>query len=303
MHFQKVSLMIVAAFLVACGSAPDLPTATGAPPTEIPSPTPRPSETLTPTPQLTPTQAPSPTLGIGSGRTSPVDGLEMLYIPAGPFLMGFAGGYPDEGPEHTVDLASYWIDKTEITNVAYGLCVQAGACKPPARKSSNGIDDYFGNPAYADFPVIFVSWTDANAYCAWAGGRLPTEAEWEKAARGTDGRMYPWGNTPPDATRANFGDNKWDVVAVGQYPAGASPYGVFDMAGNVWEWTADWYSPDYYSQSPASSPTGPETGTKRVLRGGSWNFDMPGLRTSYRLAKSPDFVYPDTGFRCVGPAE
>ncbi len=302
MRFRKGSLLVVATFLAACGSAPVLPTGTSAPPTVIPSSTPRPTETLTPAAQFTPTQTPSPTLGIDSERTSPSDGLEMLYVPAGPFLMGSAGGYPDEQPEHTVDLSAFWIDRTEVTNGAYGLCVQAGACKPPSRKSSNGIDNYFGNPDYAAFPVIFVSWTAADTYCAWMGGRLPPEAEWEKAARGTDGRVYPWGDAPPDATRANFGDNKWDVVAVGQYPAGASPYGLLDMAGNVWEWTGDWYGLDYYKQSPASNPSGPDTGTRRVLRGGSWNFDTPGLRTTYRLSKAPDFVYADTGFRCVLPA-
>jgi serine/threonine-protein kinase len=225
----------------------------------------------------------------------------MVYVPAGSFQMGYAGGYPDEQPEHNVTLDAFWIDKTEITNRSYGSCVQASACKPPSRRTSNGIDDYYGNAQYEDYPVIFVSWSDAQSYCTWAGQRLPTEAEWEKAARGTDGRLYPWGDTAPDESLANFDNHIWDVVAAGSYPAGASPYGALDMAGNVWEWTADWFGSDYYSQSPTQNPTGPETGTKRVLRGGSWNFDAPGSRTSYRFSKDPALASYDIGFRCVLP--
>jgi serine/threonine-protein kinase len=226
----------------------------------------------------------------------------MVYVPAGPFTMGSNSGYPDEGPVHTVTLGAYWIDKIEVPNGAYALCVQAGACKPPAHKTSNGRDVYFGNPDTADYPVIFVNWDDAKTYCEWAGGRLPTEAEWEKAARGTDGRTYPWGNAAPEQDLANFGNNHLDTTADGDYPAGVSPYEALDMAGNVWEWTADWYSAEYYAQSPAENPSGPETGTLKVLRGGSWNFDAPGARTTYRLSKAPTFVSADIGFRCVRPA-
>ena len=270
---------MAALLLTACESAPVPSTVTAVPPTEIPSITASPTITLTPTVEFTLTETSTSTPGIGSTLTSTIDGMIMVYVPAGSFQMGYAGGYPDEQPEHTVALDAFWIDKTEITNRSYGLCVQASACKPPSRRTSNGIDDYYGNAQYEDYPVIFVSWTDAQSYCTWAGQRLPTEAEWEKAARGTDGRLYPWGNTPPDKNLANFDDNIWDVVAAGSYPAGASPYGALDMAGNVWEWTADWFGSDYYSQSPTQNPTGPETGTKRVLRGGSWNFDAPGSRT------------------------
>jgi eukaryotic-like serine/threonine-protein kinase len=301
-----INILVILLMVAACGSAPILPTNTASntaiPPVEIPSFTIAPTDTLTPSAEVSPTATISPTPGIGSSMASTLDQLVMVYVPAGPFQMGYNGGYPDELPVHTVTLSAFWIDKTEVPNGTYELCVQAGACKAPAHSTSNGIDNYYANPDYADYPVIFASWTAAQAYCTWAGGRLPTEAEWEKAARGTDGRIYPWGDAAPDKTLANFGDNLWDVVATGNYPAGASLYGALDMAGNVWEWTADWYGADYYSQSPAENPTGPETGTKRVLRGGSWNFDSPGLRTTYRFSKDPAFVYSDTGFRCVQPA-
>ena len=300
-------LVMITLILTACVSSPAQSTATVftpvVAPTEIPTNTPIPTDTITPTLVFTPTITTTSTPGIGSSLTSPLDGMVMVYVPAGSFLMGFSGGYPDEQPEHTVALDAFWIDKTEITNGAYEMCVKAGVCKAPSRRTSNGIDAYYGNAQYVIYPVIFVSWMDAQSYCNWAGLRLPTEAEWEKAARGIDGRLYPWGNTPPDKSLANFDHNIWDVTQVGSYPAGASPYGALDMAGNIWEWTADWYGSGYYSQSPAQNPTGPDTGTKRVLRGGSWNFDAPGTRTSYRFSKDPAFVYSDIGFRCVLPAK
>ncbi len=298
-------LVLLAVLASACGGSPaptvSLPTEPAPTPSETASTASVPTEALTTSPEFTPTEAATPTLGIGSTLGSPMDHLVTVYVPAGPFTMGFNGGYPDEGPEHTVTVGAFWIDRTEVPNGTYEICVQAGDCKPPAKHNSNGIDNYYGNPQYADYPVIFVSWSDAQNYCDWAGERLPTEAEWEKAARGTDRRMYPWGNTAPDPTLANFGDNKWDVVAAGNYPAGASPYGALDMAGNVWEWVADWYGSNYYSSSPAENPTGPDSGTGKVLRGGSWNFDVPGLRTSYRLSKDPTYTAPDAGFRCVLP--
>jgi len=228
--------------------------------------------------------------------------MEMVYVPAGPFLMGYNGGYSDEGPQHTVTLDAYWIDRTEVTAGKYALCVQAGACKPPVRKTTNAIDNFYGNPDYADWPVIYVNWADAEAYCSWAGRRLPTEAEWEKAARGVEGALYPWGNASPDETLALFGNHIEDVVKTGSYPAGASPFGALDMAGNAWEWTADWYSSDYYSHSPTADPPGPESGERKSMRGGSWNFDTPGLRASYRLAKEPTYASADVGFRCMQPS-
>ena len=179
-----------------------------------------------------------------------------------------------EAPQHTVYLDAYSIDKYEVANARYQACVDAGGCTAPHDPSSATRTSYYGNPDYAGYPVINVDWGQAETFCAWEGKRLPTEAEWEKAARGTDGRIYPWGNQNPTCDLANgVVQGKrcvGDTSPVGSYAAGASPYGVMDMAGNVWEWVNDWYDENYYSHSPASNPPGPATGDTRVLRGGSW---------------------------------
>ena len=285
-------LPLIIIILTACGLLPAVPPTT-TPTATVPSATPSPSET--PTPTITPT----PTLGPGASMTSPVDGMILVYVPAGSFLMGSTGYFGDEQPQHSVTLDAFWIDRTEVTNAMYAQCVQAGNCKRPRRNTSNVVDFYYGNDQYAGYPVIYVTWDDAQAYCQWAGRRLPTEAEWEKAARGTDGSIYPWGNNPPDETLANYGYKLHDVSAVDAYPAGASPYGALDMAGNVMEWVADWYSPDYYAQSPQAGPTGPDTGDGRGLRGGSWIYQPDGIRTAIRYSQPPDFFHFDIGFRCV----
>ena len=221
-------------------------------------------------------------------------GMEMVYIPAGNFLMGSDISDRNQRPPHKVFLDAFWIDQTEVTNVQYQACVSEGACGSPHEL------DYFKDTKYNNHPVIYISWDEAKTFCAWAGKRLPTEAEWEKAARGDDGRTYPWGNQKPNPSLTNYFDNRKGSSEVGSYPAGASPYGAMDMAGNVWEWTADWYSPEYYKISPVRNPTGPKAGDKRIVRGGSW-FSLTEIvvRTYFRKASPPENQNYTTGFRCA----
>ncbi len=301
----KIPWLIPACIFMLAACSPAAPATPAANNTPLPNPTAEASATPAPSDTPAPTVTPVPTLGVGSTFTSPVDGMVLVYVPQGSFLMGSpatdGSAYPDEMPQHSVTLDAFWIDRTEVTNGEYAQCAKAKACPPPARITSNVHDLYYGNATFADYPVLWVNWDDANAYCQWAGRRLPTEAEWEKAARGTDGRIYPWGNTPPDPTLLNFNHaNKVkDIVQVGSYPNGASPYGALDMAGNVFEWVADWYGVKYYGQSPDQNPKGPDTGTQRVLRGGSWQYDAAGVRSAYRYQSDPSVSSYEFGFRCV----
>jgi serine/threonine-protein kinase len=243
----------------------------------------------------------------------------MRLIPAGEFTMGSdnvdaalaacknydstcdRGWFEDELVPHTVSLDAYYIDLYEVTNGRYAECVNAGVCQPPTETSSNTRSNYYGNSEFDNYPVIFIDWDMAKTYCEWRGARLPTEAEWEKAARGTDQRTYPWGGEASDAY-GNYNNTIHDTNAVGSYESGKSPYGIYDMAGNVWEWTADYYSDTYYSSSPASNPQGPDSGQGRVLRGGSWYDPAFLIRTTTRLLQQ----YPvdnNYGFRCARSAK
>jgi formylglycine-generating enzyme required for sulfatase activity/serine/threonine protein kinase len=225
------------------------------------------------------------------GKTRASDGMLMVYVPAGEFEMGSNTGDSDEQPVHTVYLDAYWIDQTEVTNGQYQRCVQAGQCEPSEYRNDR---DFNGELQ----PVVGVDWFNARAYCEWAGAQLPSEAQWEKAARGTDGRTYPWGNAQPNSNLLNFYRNIGKTVAVGSYPAGASPYGALDLAGNVWEWVADWYAEGYYATSPARNPKGPSSGEYRVLRGGSWDGDPLSVRASFRYRSTPTISFNGIGFRC-----
>jgi len=245
-----------------------------------------PTITLTQAPTNTLTQA--PTLGIRSEQINVVDEAEMVYVPAGEFLMGSEEGDSDESPVHTVYLDAYWIYKYEVTNEQYRSCIEAGKCE-------GNLENYPKN----NYPAVYIGWTDAKRYCAWTGGQLPTEAEWEKAALGTDGRTYPWGQVSPNCILANFSGCSNQALPVGSFPRGASPYGALDMAGNVWEWVADWYDEDYYQISPVDNPQGPESGEDRVLRGGSWNNLEWSLSGSSRYYEYIGYTGGSYGFRCV----
>lgn len=203
----------------------------------------------------------------GDTQTSKRDGMELVFIPAGEFIMGSEANNMDadrdETPSHIVFIDSFWMDKTEVTNAMYGQCISTGACAPPAQTKFHTM------PEYSNHPVLGVSWEQASAYCHWAGRRLPTEAEWEKAARGTDGRIYPWGNENPSPRLVNFDHNINETLPVGSFSQGASYYGVLDMAGNAWEWVADGYSAEYYAVTPVNNPLNPLPANQRVLRGGN----------------------------------
>jgi formylglycine-generating enzyme required for sulfatase activity len=282
------------------------------------------------------------------------DGMVMVYVPAGEFEMGNQGiqwiwngslrhgdqglqVFADETPQHTVYLDAFWIDQTEVTVAMFRTFVEATGYETTAEREGWGAPWREGPPeeewphiAGADWrhphgpesraedghPVVQVSWDDAAAYCEWAGGQLPTEAQWEKAARGTDGRLWPWGDTY-DGTRGSFCEARCPIehyrkdrhddgyaltAPVGSFPSGASPYGALDMAGNVWEWVADWYGESYYSDSPTENPTGPR-GNERTQRGGAWYDNGSWVRCTVRHHTRPWNRCDDLGFRCAVPAE
>ena len=280
-----------AATLCACGEAP-----------LDPGPAPSAKSTTT-TPALPSLGSPRPS---GSGRVpghpeehpgaGPDSDAEMLEVRAGGFGMGCdltrdntCRG--DELPFHPITLDEFSIDRLEVTQGAYSKCVAAGSCRPPTQN--------YDPAAHAAYPVRDVSWELAHAYCQWAGKRLPTEAEWEKAARGTRGQKYPWGDQAADCTRANYHVCMKGVIPSGMLSDGASPYGALDMGGNVWEWVSDWYQANYYLSSPGANPAGPASGTMHVARGGGFQNDDWPLRASARVVGVPNTAYDQIGFRCA----
>jgi len=300
--------------LSACGAeATEIPiiesTATA---TQVPTiePTDTPPTVEAATPTIESTKEPE------TFRFSPIDGMPQVLIPVGTFRMGGLDVRhgPDESPAHYVTIDAFWMDQLEVTNAMYQLCVSDGVCTPPQNFASQRRNDYYENIEFKDYPVVYVAWIQAKTYCEWANRRLPTEAEWERAARGDDQRTFPWGENKPDERFANFNFIVKDTSRVGSFPLGASPFGVLDMAGNVAEWINDFYKYDYYQNSVDTNPQGPSTssGLNRVVRGGSLGDAEINIRLAKRssvlgsdlraLKDSPEYLgdfSPRIGFRCV----
>ena len=265
-----------------------------------------------PTATLQAINTPLPTNAPVPGATEDIDPAAVITIPGGSFWMGCS---PDTSelaicpssaqPAHEVTLNEFTIGVYEVSNAQYQVCVAAGSCSQPRVLSSKTRPDYYINPAYANFPVVNVTHQDAEDYCSFMGGRLPTEAEWEYAARGPEGNLYPWGNQSPDCSFANSFNNAngtacvGDTTAIGSYPNGRSDFGLMDMAGNVWEWVGDYYSPSYYESSPPENPTGPDLGMEYVVRGGGWSGSWLYLQTTTRAYDLNYYRGADLGFRCV----
>lgn len=302
-RIRHVAVLLVLVFGVGCskslGNGFDLtttPNQLSMPTVDIPTAT-FAIELISPTPFISPTEE----------YSQP----SLILIPAGEFQMGALPevgfqicveirqgcsleDFVDEAPVHNIYLDDYWIFKYEVTNAFYLKCVEAGVCDEPI------FTEFYYNPLYAEHPVVHVNWFAASQFCEWSGGRLPTEAEWEKAALGDTGWVYPWGDEA-DCEKANFSGCNFDEVTlpVGSYPDGASVFGVMDMAGNAAEWIFDWYDPEYYSVSPMENPEGPADGELRSARGGSWKNPTVGIRSTNRGGNFPEVFSSGVGFRCV----
>jgi formylglycine-generating enzyme required for sulfatase activity len=268
-------------------------------PASVPTPTVFPatvasSPTSAPTPSVPPTLVPVALSGPQSGANMTwLDGSQLAYIPAGDFIMGIGTG---DAPQKTVTLDAYWISKTEVTNKMYAQCVATGNCAPPTQEIGTPV---YNNPDYGDYPVVGVTWDMAANYCQWIQGQLPTEAQWEKAARGQDGGVYPWGNDTAGCDLLNYQGCLGHTSGVNDYPAGRSPYGLLDMSGNVFQWVNDFYDAHYYDSMPSQNPTGPSTGDSHVIRGSSFESDASQTLSGVRHYGSSAYHSRDLGFRCV----
>jgi formylglycine-generating enzyme required for sulfatase activity len=270
-----------------------------------------PTPTVSPTPTVPPTATPEPIIDESTGAS-------MVFIPGGIFQMGGNDEADDDDmqPLHRVSLDPYFIDLTEVTNGQYATCVDAGVCTPPQSPNATYHPTYYGDENYTDYPVIFVNWNQAQQFCDWRGGRLPTEAEWEFAAgyriAAAEKTTFPWGNVMPEAVAnfcdancsrdvrdPNYDDQFADTAPVTAFEAGRSPFGLYNMSGNVMEWVFDWYDPDYYAESTEINPSGPLQGTARVLRGGSWYNTLESLEVSRRGSYVPEVARATLGFRCA----
>ncbi len=269
------------------------PTAANEPPTatELSVVATQPPVTVEPSPELVAVNLAGPPMELGS-KYRYVDGTVLVAVPGGEFTMGYNSA---DNPTHQVNLSSFWIYSTKITNQQYALCVNAGKCTPPDPQNN----PVFGDYRHINFPVTGVNYDQAASYCSFVHGRLPTEAEWEKTARGPEGNLFPWGNEGPICNLLNFKFCKGETTEINDYPDGVSYFGAFDMSGNAREWVGDWYSPTYYSESPVEDPLGPVIGEKRSVRGSSYQDSADPSISAHRFSLLPTENLPDLGFRCI----
>ncbi|MFT3891669.1 MAG: SUMF1/EgtB/PvdO family nonheme iron enzyme [Anaerolineales bacterium] len=242
-------------------------------------------------PTIVPVDLSGPPMEVGSKFTY-IDGNVIVAVPAGQFVMGYGG---DDNPVHTVNVSDFWVYRAKVTNVQFALCVNSGQCSPPDPNDNPGYSD----PLQANNPVVGVTYDQAANYCAFVNGRLPTEAEWEKTARGPNGNIYPWGDATPNCDLANVANCVRKTTSVREYPQGQSYYEALDMSGNTYEWVADWYSPTYYGESPTDDPIGPDTGKKRSVRSTAYDFPAYESESARRFSNNPDDAKSNLGFRCV----
>lgn len=319
---NMVGWSVVITFVLGGCSSPDrvTPEQGSKTPELTASPSPLPSATHTPTftpfiptdtATITPTKTLAPTSTITPLPLQLVDqlGIPMVLVPAGSFIMGTEYRAGNERPAHSVTLDAYYIDQFEVTNAAFAQFLNAKGNQMEGLANWTEANDpdlhihevdgvWQVDPGYENYPMNEVTWYGARAFCEWRGARLPTEAEWEKAARGTDERTFPWGETI-SCENANYAGCFHESVPVDSFPESVSPYGAYNMAGNMMEWVADWYDIEYYANSPAENPQGPETGSFKIFRGGSWINNSGNTRTTYRFPKLPVLTYTTTGFRCA----
>lgn len=331
---QILSLFLLLT-MFSCQKSPPVDTPFQHPTTTLMPMLPLPTETPTNVPSPTATDEPTPTGSeLGDSRDREPDSMVMMYVPGGGFRMGSTNGdlsyaidlceeyygevygpcerrwWQNEQPAHSVMLDPYWIDAFEVSNTQYRKCVEAGFCDPPSG------DTFFGDIAYDSHPVVYVDWFQAAEYCEWVDARLPTEAELELATRGPDSLRFPWGdifdgdmvnfcdaNCEYDWAAGSSDDGHIQTSPVGSYPGGASWSGAFDLVGNVWEWAQDWYDADYFSRSESRNPKGPDSGTERVRRGGSWHYSADGVRGTSRFGVGPNNADSFQGFRCARDLE